>query len=187
MNDETLSDDRTDTPPAGEARTRWHEERTTFQRVYDVITGTTDYTSAKVISERADCSTDGARSTLSQLVEMGIVEHRGERPKEYRRNESYFRWKRVDTLAREHSVADLREQVEALLDENQAFQERFDAPDPDTVSPAMFESIEHDMIHERWEALTRWRSVREDLEILQQAIHRAERDTEGRTGTSASA
>jgi predicted ArsR family transcriptional regulator len=186
MSDETVPEN-TLPSPVDEARSQWREERTTFQRVYDVITGTTDHISAKVISERADCSTDGARAALSQLVEMGIVEQRGGRPAEYRRNESYFRWKRVDTLAREHSVADLREQVEALLDEDQVFQERFDAPDPDTVSPAMFESVNHDTVHERWEALTRWRSVREDLKVLQQAVHRAERDTEGCTETSASA
>lgn len=173
--------------PAGEARSQWHENRTTFQRVYDVITGVTDYTTAKMIGERADCSTDGARAALSQLVEMGIVEHHGERPTEYRRNESYFRWKRVDTLARGHSAANLREQVEALLDEDRALQDRFDAPDPDAVSPAMFESRDHDTVHERWEALTRWRTIREDLKVVQQAAHRAERDTEDSTETSASA
>lgn len=186
-----MSDERapegTIASPTGEARAHWHEERTTFQRVYDVVTGTTDYTSAEVIGEHADCSTDGARAALSQLVEMGIVEHRGERPREYQRNESYFRWKRIDTLAREHSVADLHEQIDALFDEDQSFQERFDAPDPDAVSPAIFESVDHDTVYERWEALTRWRSVRKDLEVLQQAIHRAERDTEGHTETSASA
>lgn len=62
-----------------DARSRWREERTTFQRVYDVITGTTDYATAKAIGERADCSADGARAALSQLVEMGIAERRGDR------------------------------------------------------------------------------------------------------------
>lgn len=171
----------------GDARTRWREERTTFQRVYDVITGTTDFATAKTIGERADCSTDGARAALSQLVEMGIVERRGDRPAEYRRNESYLRWKRIEALAREHSAAELREEVNALLEEDRSFQKRFDAPDPDAISPAVFEGVDHEEIHDQWEALTRWRSVREDLEILQQAIHRAEGDTDSRTGKSASA
>lgn len=179
--------DSTTASPTGEARAQWREERTTFQRIYDVITGTTDYTAAKRIGERAECSTDGARAALSQLTEMGIVEQRGERPTEYRRNESYFRWKRIDTLARDHSLGSLREQLEALFDEDQAFQEQFDAPDPDAISPTIFESVDHDTVHERWEALTRWRTVREDLEVLQQAIHRVERDTNDGTETSASA
>ncbi|GGL68703.1 DUF7342 family protein [Halocalculus aciditolerans] len=154
---------------------------------YDVVTGTTDFASAKTIGERADCSTDGARSALTQLVEMGIAERRGTRPAEYRRNDSYFRWKRIETLAREHSTADLREEVDALLAEDQSFQDRFDAPSPDAISPATFEDIDHEDVHDRWDALTRWRSVRDHLEILQQAIHRAERDADGRTGESASA
>lgn len=178
MSDDTTPDS---SMPAGEARIRWRENRTTFQRVYDVITGTTEYIAAKAVGERADCSTDGARAALSQLTEMGVAEQRGGRPTEYRRNESYFRWKRIDTLAREHTVADLREQADALLDEDQQFQERFDAPDPNTVFPSVFESIDHDTVHERWEALTRWRSVREDIEVLQRALHCAERDADGRT------
>jgi hypothetical protein len=158
----------------------------TKQRVYDVITGTTDFATARAISERAECSADGARTALSQLVEMGIAERRGDRPAEYRRNESYLRWKRIETLAREHSAAELREELEALLAEDQSFQERFDAPDPDAISPSVFEDVDHERVHDQWDALTRWRSVREDLEVLQQAVHRAERDTDGQTGTSAS-
>lgn len=132
------------------ARARWDANRTTFQRVYDVVTGTTDFASAKTIGERADCSTDGARSALTQLVEMGIAERRGTRPAEYRRNDSYFRWKRIETLAREHSTADLREEVDALLAEDQSFQDRFDAPSPDAISPATFEDIDHEDVHDRW-------------------------------------
>ena len=170
----------------GDARARWREERTTFQRVYDVITGITDFATATEIGERADCSADGARAALAQLVEMGIAEQRTGRPSEYRRNESYLRWKRIEALAREHSAPELREEVDALLEEDQAFQERFATADPDAISPTVFEEIDHEAVHEQWDALTRWRSIREDLEILQQAIHRAEGDTEGRAGTSAS-
>lgn len=184
MSNET-SDETPTVSQNGEAQAQWRAERTTFQRVYDVITGITDYTTATALSERADCSADGARSALSQLVEMGIAEQRGNRPTEYRRNESYFRWKRVETVARDYSVAELREQIDTLLEKDQAWSDRFDAPDPDSISPALFEDIEHETIHERWEGLTRWRSVRRDLKILQHAIHRAEQDTEGHTGAPA--
>jgi hypothetical protein len=182
-----MSDDRTGGNHAGEARARWREERTTFQRVYDVVTGTIEFATAKEIGERADCSADGARTALLQLVEMGVAERRGDRPVEYRRNESYLRWKRIETLAREHSAAELREELDGLLEEDESFQERFEAPDPDAISPAAFESSDHDTIHDRWDALTRWRSVREDIAVLQRAIHRADEGTDGRTGESASA
>lgn len=113
-----------------EARARWREERTTFQRVYDVISGPAGYLTAKTIGERAECSTDGARTALSQLVEMGIAERRGDRPVEYRRNESYFRWKRIEALARNRSTTDLQEEVETLIAEDRSLQERFGPPIP---------------------------------------------------------
>lgn len=187
MTDKPSTNNPAGAPPDSDARTRWREERTTFQRVYDVIIGTTEYATAKIIGERADCSVDGARAALSQLVEMGIAEQRGNRPSEYRRNESYLRWKRIEALAREHSVAELREQVEALLEEDRAFQEQYNASDPDAISPEVFEGVDHDEVHAQWDALTRWRSVREDLDVLQRAVHRAEGDSEGDTGKSASA
>lgn len=185
MNDETPGDGQ---PPAQDgARARWHAERTTFQRVYDVITGVMEFVTAKDVAERADCSTDGARSALSQLVEMGVAERRGERPATYRRNEFYLRWKRIESLAREHPPDELRDYVDELLEEDRELQEHFDAPDPDAISPGVFEEFDHDTIHEQWDALTRWRSVREDLAVLQQAIHRAEQDADGRSSESASA
>lgn len=185
MSDETEGDNPP--PDQGDVRARWRSERTTFQRVYDVITGVTSFVTAKDIAERADCSTDGARSALSQLVEMGVAERRGKRPAEYRRNDSYLRWKRIESLAREHTPDELRDHVDDLLQEDHELQDHFDAPDPDAVSPGVFEEFDHDTIHEQWDALTRWRSVREDLAVLQQAIHRAERDSNGRSGESASA
>jgi len=129
-----------DEPTREDARARWRAERTTFQRVYDIVTGLNDFVTAKEVGTRADCSTDGARTALTQLVEMGIAERRGERPVEYRRNESYLRWKRIESLARDHSPAELREELDALLAEDQSLQERFDTSSPDAVSPSVFES-----------------------------------------------
>ena len=161
---------------AGEARDHWKTERTTFQRVYDVVTGTSDYISASVIATHAECSDDGARDALSQLVEMGIAEKREGRPAEYRRNDSYFRWKRIEELAESHTVGELRSRIDELMGEDEAFQTQFDVPSPDAISPTMFEVTDHDEMHERWEAVSRWRSVRHDIEVLQQAAHRAERE-----------
>lgn len=169
----------------GDARRRWVENRTTFQRVYDVVTGTTAYASAGDLAERADCSDDGARAALSQLVEMGVAEKRGGRPAEYRRNESYFRWKRTEELAAEHATEELRSRLDDLLAEDESLQDRFGVPSPDAVTPA-FDGTDHDEIHDRGAAIRRWRTVRRDIELLQQAIHRTER-SEGDTSDSAPA
>ena len=171
LHDLTPSEGRT-----GEARDRWKTERTTFQRVYDVITGTSDYVSASVIATHAECSDDGARDALSQLVEMGIAEKREGRPAEYRRNDAYFRWKRIEDLAENHTVSELRSRVDELIEEDEAFQERFAAPSPDAISSTTFGVTDHEEMHERWDAVGRWRSIRHDIELLQQAAHRAERD-----------
>jgi hypothetical protein len=82
-----------------------------------VITGTTDYTSASDIAEAADCSPDGARDALAQLVEMGVAERRDGRPATYCRNGSYFRWKRIENLAANNSAAELRERIDDLIED----------------------------------------------------------------------
>ena len=170
-----------------ESRQQWKRDRTTFQRVYDVITGVTEYTGASAIADRADCSTDGARDALAQLAEMGIVDRRGSRPAEYRRNESYFQWKRVERLADEHTHAELRERLDQLLEEDADFQQSFGVPAPDSVDVARIEDGEHAAVHDRLESLSRWRTVRHDIALLQRAISRAadrQRD-DGDLGASA--
>ncbi|WP_435099759.1 DUF7342 family protein [Halorubrum sp. N11] len=163
-----------------EAQRRWKSERTTFQRVYDVMTGVTDYAQASDIAERADCSPDGARNALTQLAEMGVVAQRGSRPAEYRRNESYFEWKRVETLADEHTRAELRERLDDLLEEDSDLQQSFGAPAPDAAAVARIEDGDHGAVHDRLESLSRWRTVRRDIELHQRAVSRA--DTRRRDG-----
>ena len=161
------------------AQRQWREDRTTFQRVYDVLTGVTEYERVNTIAERAECSVDGARNALTQLREMGIATKRGSRPAEFRRNDSYFRWKRIETLADEHSSAELRERLTELIDEDTQFQAQFEVPDPDAVSSTRLADNNHEQVHEQLESLSRWRTVRYDIELLQDAITRAERHQHG--------
>lgn len=161
------------------AQRQWREDRTTFQRVYDVLTGVTEYKEVDTIADRAACSVDGARNALRQLLEMGIATKRGTRPAEFRRNDSYFRWKRIETLADEHSPSHLRERLTALIDEDTQFQEQFAVPDPNAVPSTQLSGTDHERVHEQLASLSRWRTVRYDIELLQEAITRAERDQHG--------
>lgn len=164
----------TESPPA--ERTG---DRTTFQRVYDCLVGTTEPASAGEFASRANCSENGARRALEQLVEMGIADRSNERPALYRRNPSYFRWKRVETLAREHSASELRARLEELIDADRERQERYGVPEPDAVVPD--DSIEdHDTLHDRWEDLTEWRTIRRDITLLKRAVRRAESSADDR-------
>ncbi|QLH81411.1 DUF7342 family protein [Halosimplex pelagicum] len=156
------------------AADRWGEERTTFQRVYDLIVGTREFERAGTFAERADCSETAARNALEQLTEMGIARRREGRPAAYRRNDSYFRWKRIESLASEHSPTELRRRVDELIDRDAAFQDRYDVPDPETVGTDDLPVDDHEALHERWEDLREWRTLRRDIRVLREAVERAE-------------
>ena len=156
------------------AADRWQDERTTFQRVYDVLVGSQSLLTAHEFADRAACSETAARNALEQLAEMGVAERRDGRPARYRRNDSYFRWKRVESLAREHSRDELQDRVDDLITEDEAFQDKYGVPDPDAVSTADLPVDDHDALQERWEDLSEWRTVRRDIKLLRRAVERAQ-------------
>lgn len=156
------------------AADRWREDRTTFQRVYDVVLGHQSFSTAAEIAEHAECSESGAREALEQLAEMGIVERRDGRPVAYRRNDAYLTWKRVEELAREHDPESLRQRVDDLIAEDEAFQECYGVPEPDAVALDDLAVDDHDALHDRWADLSEWRTVRRDVRVLRQAVQRAE-------------
>lgn len=159
----------------GESRERWVDERTTFQRVYDVVTTLTESATAAAVAERADCSETGARNALSRLVELGVATRDDGRPAAYRRNESYFEWRRVDRLAGEHSPAALRERLDELLARDEDLRETYGVPTPDAVTET---PTDHGEIHDLQDDLSEWRTLRRDLRVLQRAIRQAEERTE---------
>lgn len=156
------------------AADQWAGERTTFQRVYDVVLGTGTFLTAPEIAEHADCSETGAREGLEQLVEMGIAERRDGRPAGYRRNDAYLTWKRVESLARDHDPVELRERIDDLIAEDDAFQERFGVPDPDAVTTDDVAVDDHESVEDRWDALGEWRTIRRDIRVLRRAVQRAD-------------
>jgi predicted transcriptional regulator len=157
-----------------EGADRWQNDRTTFQRVYDVLVGSQTFLTAQGFADHANCSDTGARTALEQLVEMGIAERQEGRPASYRRNESYLQWKRIESLAREYSPDDLRTRVDELIAADEAFQEEYGVPEPDAVSTDDIAVDDHETLHEYWEDLSEWRTVRRDIRILRRAVDRAE-------------
>jgi predicted ArsR family transcriptional regulator len=153
---------------------RWQDERRTFQRVYDVLVGSQSFLTAQEFADRAECSETAARNALEQLAEMGVAERRDGRPARYRLNESYVRWKRVESFAREHSPDELQEPLNDLIATDDAFQDEHDVPDPAAVSTADLPVDDHGALHERWEDLSEWRTVRRDIRLLRRAVERAQ-------------
>lgn len=144
------------------------DDRTVFERVYDVVTATTTPTPVSVIAQSADCSETGARRILRQLVELGIATERGTRPVEYRRNESYFEWKRIEALASDHSESTLRDRFETLRTEDEEYQAEFGVPSPETVTDEMGPQDPE----ERWQTLRDWETVRRDIRLVRRALDR---------------
>ena len=155
------------------AADRWQDERTTFQRVYDVLVGSQSFLTAQGFADRAEYSETAARNALEQLAEMGIAGRRDGRPVRYRRNDSYFRWKRVESLAHEHSPDELQDRLDDLIAEDEVFQDKYRVPDPNAVSTADLPVDDHDALQERWEDLSEWRTVRRDIKLLRRAVERA--------------
>jgi hypothetical protein len=158
----------------GESREQWHEERTTFERVYDVVTTLAEPVTAATVADRADCSATGARNALAKLVELGVATRDDGRPATYRRNDSYFEWRRVDRLAREQSPADLRERLDDLLDRETELREEYGVPTPDAVTET---PTDHEAIHGLRDDLTEWRTLQRDLRVLQRALRQAEEES----------
>jgi len=156
----------------------WREDRTPFQRVYDVLVGSQTFLTAQEFADRADCSETVAQDALEQLSEMLIAERQDGRPVRYRRNESYVRWKRAESLAREHTPEELRERIDELITEDEAFQEQYAVPHPDAVTTADLPVGDREGAPERWEDLSNWRTVRRDIRILRRALDRAETHVE---------
>ena len=143
-----------DEGPSLTSTERWKAERATFQRVYDVLAGTTAPATVGQFAEWSNCFENGARKALDQLVEMGIAERTGTRPATYWRNRSYFRWKRVEALSRDHRPTELRERLSELIDSDRKLQERYGVPDPDAVTVEGDVVEDHEELHERWDDLT---------------------------------
>ena len=158
---------------------QWDADRTTFQRVYDILAGTTDPVSAQQFAEWARCSEIDARQSLEQLAEMGIAEQTGTRLALYQRNPSYCQWKRVETLSREHSASELRSRLAELIEVDQGLQKTYGVPDPDAVVISDDPVEDHEALHDRWDDLTEERTIRRDITILKRAVQRVESSDEG--------
>lgn len=151
----------------------WQDDRTTFQRVYDVLVGAQSFLTASEYADRAHCSETAARNALEQLSEMGVAERQDGRPARYRRNNSYFQWKRIESLAREHSPDELQDRLDDLIAADEVFQDEYGVPEPNSVSTADLPVDDHDAVHERWADLSEWRTVRRDIRLLRRALERA--------------
>jgi DNA-binding transcriptional regulator GbsR (MarR family) len=132
---------------------------------------------AAEIAERADCSTESARTHLSFYADLGIVIRHEGRPVRYERNDDYFEWRRVNELARENSVEELQTRVSELTDRIEEYQKKYDADSPAEVDVLEFDAEQIDDVYVE---LGQWATA-----VEERALHeRARRKVAGSTAPS---
>jgi hypothetical protein len=170
--------DSSDEPPdmPGSFADSWAEsvtDRSTKERVYEVVTGLTEPTSVSEIAERADCSPGGARTNLKWLASMGIVDQTSGDPVLYRRNEAYFDFLRVDRLRKEYSEAEL----ESLLEEYDARRERLtDELDGVDVDAGLLSGVPFDELDDTYDKMSELRTLRRRCRDIRRALLQLQQD-----------
>jgi hypothetical protein len=137
------------------------------ERLYDVILQLRTPTKVATVADRAGCDTETARDYLQWFAEMGMVSEHPGRPVRYERNDSYFRWRRVNRFREAYSDEELVGRLGDVLDRIETYRERFDAETPDEVS--LVEASRTTSTEDAWEALSEWETLERRAELLDAA------------------
>ncbi|QZP38221.1 DUF7342 family protein [Halobaculum magnesiiphilum] len=149
----------------------------TKQRVYGGVLHARDPMTAAEIAEQADCSAESARTHLSFYADLGIVIRHEGRPVRYERNDDYFEWRRVNELAREHSVDELQARVSELTERIETYRNRYGADSPAAVDVLEFDA---DRVDDVYADLGDWATAIEERRLHE----RARRNAAGSTARS---
>ncbi|MEZ3115716.1 sugar-specific transcriptional regulator TrmB [Halobaculum sp. MBLA0147] len=157
------------------------------RRVYGTILRTRTPTTATTVADDAACDPKTARKYLDWFVDLGVATRHEGRPTTYERNDDYFAWRRVDELATDHSVAELRERVVALSDRIETFRERYEADAPSEVdavraSETVASPDDADPLATVYDDLTAWRTAVEERDLYERARRQASRSHGEATG-----
>jgi predicted ArsR family transcriptional regulator len=139
----------------------------TRERVLDVVLQLREPTAVSTIAERADCDTETARDYLEWFTEMGVVREHAGRPVQYERNDSFLRWRRIESIRQEYTQPEIVELLQETVDAAARYREQFDADTPDQVSLA--DATDEETVAERWEALSEWQTLETRAELLDAA------------------
>ena len=138
------------------------------QRVYGAILQTRSPETAPAIADRADCDPQTARKYLNWFTDLGIVTTHDGHPITYQRNEAYFEWRRISTLASNNTFDELRVRLRELTEKVEAFQERYDTDTPETVDA--FEASSDDRpIDTVYGELAEWETARTERQRIERA------------------
>jgi DNA-binding transcriptional regulator GbsR (MarR family) len=146
------------------------EGEDTKQRVYGAVLHAREPMTATEIAERADWSAESARTHLSFYADLGIVVRHDGRPVRYERNDDYFEWRRVNELAREHTVEELQARVSEFTDEIEAYRDDYGADSPAGVDVLEFDAGQVDDVYAE---LGDWATAIEERRLHERARRKA--------------
>ena len=159
----------------------WLESTSKFERVREVAHSTTTPQYAKELAERARVSEPTARKHLETLAAAGFADTvatgRGTR---YKRSRQTVAMARISDIHRELSREELTAGIRDLRTEIRAYQEEYDASDPDDLAY----QIESDA-DEGWTVVSSWQAAANDLEIAKAALALYDFDPDAGSGTEA--
>ncbi|WP_255192444.1 DUF7342 family protein [Natronobeatus ordinarius] len=160
-------DTRPDGPPPFD---RPFEGEDTKQRVYGAVLHAREPTTAATIAERADCSTESARTHLSFYADLGIVIRHEGRPVRYERNDDYFEWRRVNELARENTVEELQARVSELTERLEEYRDEYGVESPAAVNVLEFDA---ERVDDVYVDLGEWATAIEERRLHERARRKA--------------
>lgn len=146
------------------------DDEDTKQRVYGAVLHAREPMTAAEIAERADCSAESARTHLSFYADLGIVIRHEGRPVRYERNDDYFEWRRVNELAREHTVDELQARVSELTDRIETYRDEFGVDSPAEVDILEFDAERVDDVYVE---LSDWATAVEERRLHERARQKA--------------
>ncbi|SDM91592.1 hypothetical protein SAMN04487949_2834 [Halogranum gelatinilyticum] len=152
--------------------------RSTRERVYETALQLYDPTRVSAVADRADVSAETARDYLQWFAEMGILTEVSSSPATYRRNDSYFQWRRVQEL-RDKPLEELETELRELTDQERSYRDRFGVDAPGDVDA--LEHADYDEVEDVWMTLQEWQTVRRRI----REVELARRDRDGTAEASA--
>lgn len=149
------------------------------QRIFGTVLQTRSPTSASAIADEVGCDPKTARKYLEWFADLGITTRHEGRPATYERNDAYFEWRRINRLAREHSLEALQERVTTLSERIQAYEREYDATGPDDIDAvAVAEASEDRTIDEVYADLGDWETARQERRRYERARQQRTRSSE---------
>lgn len=152
------------------------------ERVYLVALQLYEPARVATIADRADCAPDTARRHLERLVDIGVLERASDTPRTYRRNESYFEWRKRSRLE-QLSPSELQDRLETLTTRERELKDRYGVDRPADVDA--LEHADYDEVEDVWMDLSEWETVRRRIRRLEAIRQQRAADPETSSGSEA--